>query len=103
MIDSLKEKFKISDKEAIIIKEVCEEKLQDENIVNTIHNNQNDLDYLRTYFSSELRESIVDSYVARNLEDRIMDGLYDDKGAILDSMTGMVINHELFNIGKMAY
>ena len=103
MIDSLKEKFKISDEEAIIIKEVCEEKLQDENIVNTIHNNQNDLDYLRTYFSSELRESIVDSYVARNLEDRIMDSLYDDKGAILDSMTGMVINHELFNIGKMAY
>ncbi len=103
MIDSLKEKFKISDEEAIIIKEVCEEKLQDENIVKTIHNNQNDLDYLRTYFSSELRESIVDSYVARNLEDRIMDSLYDDKGAILDSMTGMVISHELFNIGKVAY
>ena len=101
MIDSLKEKFTISDEEAIIIKEVCEEKLQDEEIISTIHNNKDDEDYLRTYFSSELRESIVDSYVARDLEDRIMDGLYDDKGAILDSMTGMVINHELFNIGKM--
>jgi len=103
MIGSLKEKFPISDEEAIIIKEVCEEKLQDEEIVSTIHSNQDDLDYLRTYFSSELRESIVDSYVARDLEDRIMDSLYDDKGAILDAMTGMVINHELFNIGKVEY
>ena len=103
MIGSLKEKFPISDEEAIIIKEVCEEKLEDEEIINTIHNNQDDLDYLHTYFSSELRESIVDSYVARDLEDRIMDSLYDDKGAILDAMTGMVINHELFNIGKVEY
>jgi len=103
MIDSLKQKFTISDEEAIIIKEVCEEKLQDEEILSTIHSNQDDLDYLRTYFSSELRESIVDSYVARNLEDRIMDEIYDDNGAILDAMTGMVISHELFNLGKMVY
>jgi type I restriction enzyme R subunit len=103
MLDDLKEKFEISDEEAIIIREICEEKLHDEELITTIHNNQNDEDYLKVHFSSELRESIVISYIKRDLEDRIMDDIYDGKGAILDAMAGMVINHELFNIGKISY
>ena len=102
MIDKLKEKYPISEEEAIIIKEVCEEKLKDEEIVNTIDNNKDDQDYLRTHFSVELRSSIVGSYVERDMEDRIMDDMYDVRGGILDAMTGMVINHELYSIGMLA-
>jgi hypothetical protein len=39
----------------------------------------------------------------QNFCDKIMDDIYDGKGAILDAMAGMVINHELFNIGKVSY
>jgi type I restriction enzyme R subunit len=102
MIDELKEKFPISEEEAIIIKEVCEEKLKDEEIVSTITNNKDDLDYLRPHFSVELRSSIVNSYVERDMEDRIMDDMYDVRGGILDAMTGMVITNELYSIGMLA-
>lgn len=103
MLHDIKEEYKISDEEAIIIREICEEKLNDELIVKTIHNNQDDEDYLRTYFYGELRESIVQSYDNRGLDDRIIEPLYDDKGAILDTMTGTIISQELFNIGKLSY
>lgn len=103
MMEALKDKYAISDEEAIIIKEVCEEKLHDDSVIDTIRNNQDDEDYLRSHYSRELRQSIVASYEKRGMEDRIMDGIYDDQGAILDAMAGMVISHELFHLGKMAY
>ncbi len=103
MLENLKEEYKISDEEAIIIREICEEKLHDKNITTTIDNNQDDEDYLRVYFSEELRASIVKSYEIRKLDDRIMEPIYDDKGAILDTMTGTIISQELFNIGKLSY
>ena len=103
MLEDLKEEYKISDEEAIIIREICEEKLHDESILTTIHNNQDDEDYLRVYYSSELRASIVRSYEDRELDDKIIEPIYDDKGAILDTMTGTIISQELFNIGKLRY
>ena len=103
MLEDLKEEYKISDEEAIIIREICEEKLHDKSITTIIDNNQDDEDYLRVYFSEELRASIVKSYEIRKLDDRIMEPIYDDKGAILDTMTGTIISQELFNIGKLNY
>jgi hypothetical protein len=103
MLEDLKEEYKISDEEAIIIREICEEKLHDKSITTIIDNNQDDEDYLRVYFSEELRASIVKSYEIRKLDDRIMEPIYDDKGAILDTMTGTIISQELFNIGKLRY
>lgn len=103
MLKDLKEQYQISDQEAIIIREICEEKLHDESITTIIHNNQDDEDYLRFYFSDELRVSIVESYENRGLDERVMEEIYDAKGAILDTMTGTIISQELFNIGKLKY
>lgn len=103
MIKELQEKFNISEKEAIVIREICEEKLEDREIVETIYKHREDESYLREGFSDELRKGIVLSYDKRGMDELTLDGRYDDKGGILDSMTGMVINHELLHIGKMDY
>ena len=99
MIVSLKETFNISEEEAIVIREICEEKLEDHEIVRKIELHKRDEDYLRTYFSDTLRSSIVNSYINRDLEERIMDDIYDKEGAILDTMTGTVIRQGLFDLG----
>jgi len=99
MIVMLKKTYAISEEEAIVIREICEEKLDDKDIVDEITRHKKDEDYLRSYFSETLRHSIVNSYVNRDLEERIMDDIYDKEGAILDTMTGSIIRQGLFDLG----
>ncbi|MBF0472057.1 MAG: hypothetical protein HQL48_11880 [Gammaproteobacteria bacterium] len=50
MIEKLKEQFEISEEEALVIKEVCEEKISDPIIVGNIQSHWNDEYYLRDHY-----------------------------------------------------
>ena len=95
MIDSLKEKFKISDDEAIIIREVMEEKTKDEDIRETVLTNQLDRYFLEHEYPKQVNHSIQDAYETRGRYEELGDPKYTDLGAIFDTMALSVIYHDL--------
>jgi len=95
MIDSIKEKFKISDDEAIIIREVIEEKTKDEDIRQTVLTNRLDRYFLEHEYPKQVNHSIQDSYETRGRYEELGDPKYMDPGAIFDTMALSVIYHDL--------
>lgn len=95
VILSLKQKFTINDDEAIIIREVIEEKIKDENIRKTILNNKSDRYFLDYVYPKQVNQSIQDSYEERGRYEELGDVKYIDPGAIFDTMAFSVIYHEL--------
>ncbi|MBU0769623.1 MAG: type I restriction endonuclease subunit R, partial [Proteobacteria bacterium] len=95
VINSLKEKFKISDSEAIIIREVMEEKTKDENIRQTVVTNRMDRYFLEHEYPKQVNHSIQDSYETRERYEELGDPKYTDHGAIFDTMALSVIYHDL--------
>jgi len=95
VIDSLKEKYKISDGEAIIIREVMEEKTKDENIRQTVTFNRMDRYFLEHEYPKQVNHSIQDSYEMRERYEELGDPKYTDTGAIFDTMALSVIYHDL--------
>lgn len=91
VIKSIKEKYQISEEEAIVIQEVCDEKIKDSGIHTVIENNRNDESYLFENYQKELRNSIESSYMNRSLFDCLVDEKYIDPGSIFDIMSHTVI------------
>lgn len=95
MIDNLKKKFPITDDEAIIIREVMEEKTQDERIRDTVLNNRLDRYFLEHEYPKQVNHSIQDSYETRGRYEELGDAKYTDPGAIFDTMALSVIYKDL--------
>ncbi len=91
MLDDIKEKYSISEKEAIVIREVCEEKMNDDTIKKIIINNLHDTSYLFNHYKRDIRDSIENSYEKRKLSACLIDEKYTDKGSIFDIMSHTVI------------
>jgi type I restriction enzyme, R subunit len=91
MIEKLKEQFNISDGEALVIKEVCKEKVADPIIVRNIQNHRDDMSYLMDHYKPQVRVSIEGSYENRGLYERLIDPKYTDAGSIFDTMASTVI------------
>ena len=91
MLEKIKEQFQISDDEALVIKEVCEEKITDPIIVGNIQTHRKDEAYLFGYYKPQLRGSIIGSYEERGLYERLVDPKYTDEGSIFDAMAFTVI------------
>jgi len=95
VIDSLKKKFPISDDEAIIIREVMEEKTRDEEIRQTVATNRLDRYFLEHEYPKQVNHSIQDSYETRGRYEELGDPKYTDPGAIFDTMALSVIYKDL--------
>ena len=91
MIERLKERFEISDEEALVIREVCEEKIADPIIIQNIWLHRNDDVYLLEHYKPQVRTSIEGSYGERALYERLIDPKYTDEGSIFDTMAFTVI------------
>ncbi|BDX04627.1 DEAD/DEAH box helicase family protein [Planctobacterium marinum] len=91
MLTKLKEQFDISDEEALVIKQVCEEKSSDKLVQDTVHSHINDELYLRNYFRPQLRKSIEASYDELGMFEQLTDPKYTDDGSIFDTMAYTVI------------
>lgn len=91
MIEKLRERFEISDEEALVIKEVCEEKIADPIIIRNIRLHRDDDVYLRQHYKPQVRTSIEGSYGERALYERLVDPKYTDEGSIFDTMAYTVI------------
>jgi len=91
----LRKKFPISDDEAIIIREVMEEKTKDEAIRQTVVTNRLDRYFLEHEYPKQVNHSIQDSYETRGRYEELGDPKYTDAGAIFDTMALSVIYHDL--------
>jgi type I restriction enzyme R subunit len=94
-IDEIKDKYPISDDEALIIREVCEEKQADEIILLTIQRNKNKTKYLNDVYKPQIRQSIEQAYSQRGHDDEIYEDKYTDDGAIFDMMAHSVLVYGL--------
>nr|VFJ51510.1 MAG: type I restriction enzyme, R subunit [Candidatus Kentron sp. FW] len=95
MITKIRETFHISDEEALYIREVSEEKLKDQSILQTIAANKTDIIFLENIFKGEVNLGIQDAYAVHNLYEQLFDSRYTDKVAIFDIMAFTVIRKGL--------
>ena len=95
MITKIRETFDISDDEALHIREVSEEKLEDESIRQTVAAHKTDLTFLENVFKGQVNSGIQDAYALRALFEQLGDPKYTDRGAIFDIMAYTVIQKGL--------
>jgi len=95
MINEIMNKYQISKDEALYIKEVTQEKMQDDDILNTVAVHSDDMDYLHNAYKRNIYDSIQDAYADRGRQAELGDPRYYDPGAIFDIMAIMVIQHGL--------
>ena len=85
--------FAITDAEALYIKEVTEEKTQDQSIRVTVQAHREDREFLEGSFKGQVNGQIQAAYVERGRYDELADEKYTDAGAIFDIMAVTVIQH----------
>ena len=95
MIAEIREKYVISDDEALYIREVTEEKSKDENIRATVQTHRDDRIYLESSFQGQVNGQIQSAYAERGRYDELADDRYTDTGAIFDIMALTVIQNHL--------
>jgi type I restriction enzyme R subunit len=95
MIAKIKEQFNIPEEEALIIREVTEEKIADASILHTVAAHKADVAFLERIYQAQLNQIIQQAYVARGRYELLGDPNYTEKGAIFDIMAYTVIQADL--------
>ena len=98
-LDEIKSRYDISDEEAIIIREVCEEKQADQEILETISHHKDRPIYLNEVVKDKIKKSIKQSYKQRRHFKELMEKHYIDDGAIFDMMAHSVLTYGLAQAG----
>ncbi len=90
VIEDLRNRFQISDEEALLINEVIEVLMKDETVVSRIINHINDELYLNTY-KGILVQRVKNYYSDHNWEERLIEGPYVNPGGIIEYIVQSVI------------
>lgn len=90
VMEDLKNRFQISDEEALLINEVIEVLMKDETVVSRIINHINDELYLNNY-KGILIQRVKNYYSAHNWEERLIEGPYVNPGGIIEYIVQSVI------------
>lgn len=98
MINEIRERYQITDDEALYIKEVTEEKVKDANIRETVETHKEDLTFLRDTFKGRVNKQIQGAYGVRQLFDELADPKYIETGAIFDIMAFTVVQEHLSSV-----
>ncbi|MDZ4344566.1 MAG: DEAD/DEAH box helicase family protein [Candidatus Binatia bacterium] len=95
MIADIRAKYKISDEEALYIKEVTEEKSADPVIRTTVRAHRDDQIYLEGAYRGQVNGEIQTAYDDRGRYEELADPKYTDTGGIFDIMAVTVIDAHL--------
>ena len=95
MIDEIRQKFTITDEEALYIREVTEEKTNDEEIRATVQSHKEDVGYLRDVYTDQVNKLIQSAYYDRERYSELIDPKYIEAGAIFDIMAYTVIQQNV--------
>ena len=95
MIEKVRQKFPISDEEALVIREVLEEQAEDEEIQSDVVNNRDNTIYLEGPLKSGVNSRIQNAYLMRDRLEDVADPKYSGQGGIFDLMAFTVIQCHL--------
>jgi type I restriction enzyme R subunit len=95
MIDEIRQRFAITDEEALYIKEVTQEKAADPVIHETVQAHREDGIYLHGPYRGQVNGEIQHTYDQRGRYEELGDPKYTDVGAIFDIMAMTVIQSHL--------
>jgi len=95
MIAEIREKFTITDEEALYIREVTEEKTNDEEIRATVQAHNEDPIYLQDVYTGQVNKMIQSAYYDRERYSELIDPKYIEAGAIFDIMAYTVIQQNV--------
>ena len=95
LIEELRDRFPISDEEALCIREVTEEKMGDESIGKAVTTNRDNILYLEGHYKDELNGEMQDAYNDRDRVIELADPKYIGAGGIFDIMAITVIDYFL--------
>lgn len=95
MIAKIKNSFDITDEEALYIKEVTEEKMNDGQIKETVESHKTDVIYLKDVYKGHVNQQIQTAYEERGRYNELADPKYIETGAIFDIMAITVIEKNL--------
>lgn len=95
MIGEIRERYAISDEEALYIKQVTEEKVADPIIRGTVHAHRDDRIYLEGAYQGQVNGEIQETYNKRERYEELADPKYTDTGGIFDIMAVTVIQTHL--------
>ncbi len=95
MIAEIRERFDISDEEALYIKEVTEEKAADPAIHGTVTAHREDQVFLEGAYREQVNGEIQKAYEDRGRYEELADAKYKDAGGIFDIMAVTVIDLHL--------
>ncbi|MDZ7690747.1 MAG: DEAD/DEAH box helicase family protein [Balneolaceae bacterium] len=93
-IKDIKEKYPITDEEALVIKEICEEVSGKQQIKTRIINNKKNELFLRNY-QPTVQNEVKQGYIERELWQKLNDPMYTGKGGIINLMGKSIINRIL--------
>lgn len=97
MIKLIREKFEISDEEALYIRQVTEEKTADPDIHNTVETHRDDKVYLEGAYKKQVNDEIQVTYNDLARYEELSDPKYTDTGGIFDIMAVTVIQSHLIS------
>jgi type I restriction enzyme R subunit len=97
-IKELKEKFQISEEDAIQIKEIVQEVSETTSVKENVLANRNNIVYLKTSAEPNVQMEVRNEYVKRELWDKLDDPMYVQKGGII-SLIGKTVIQNLIQAG----
>ncbi len=85
-IASITERFPISNEDALVIKEICIEVSNNYEIKDKVLTNRDNQIYLKTSARPRINQEVKNSYITRDLIEKLDDPIYRDKGGIITLM-----------------
>lgn len=92
-LDNILEKFQISNEDAIIIKEICEEVAEQDDIKSKVIENKDNEIFLNRFEPNEIQQQIKNGYMVREMWDKLEDEIYIGQGGIIPLMGKTVVSH----------
>lgn len=97
-IKEIKEKFQISEEDAILIKEIVEEVSETTSTKEKVIANKNDNIFLKNSAEPRIQSEVKEEYIKRDLWDKLDNPIYIQKGGII-SLIGKTVIRNLIKTG----
>lgn len=92
-LEDIKEKFQITDEDAILIKEICEEVSENTSVKDKVIANKENKAYLKNNAKPKVESEVKDEYMKRDLWGKLDDPMYVQKGGIISLIGRAVIQN----------
>ena len=92
-LDDIKNKYQISEEDAILIKEICEDVSETTSVKDKVIANKDNKIYLKNNAEPKVQSEVKDEYIKRDLWSKLDDPIYVEKGGIITLMGKAVISN----------